>query len=76
MELYKKLNPKNIFKIVMIVFSVCVLFITIGVLLNSSVNLKYEAASVEDVAYVHLCSKILIVYVVLVIVFLISSFKK
>jgi hypothetical protein len=76
MEIYKNLNFKSIFKIIMILFSIFIFFITVGIVLNSSVNLKYEMASVEDIAYVCLYSKILLVYVVLVIVFLIFSFKK
>ena len=76
MELYKKLGFKNIFRIIMIAFSIYILFIATGICLNSAVNLKYETASIEDIAYVYLYSKVLIIYIILVLVMLVFLLRK
>jgi hypothetical protein len=48
----------------------------LGIYLNSSVGLKYEAVSKEDIEYIVLYSKVLIIYIILIIVMLFYSFKK
>ena len=70
------LNKSNLrigyfISIVMIIFSFYLLYILVGIFLNANVNLKYTAVSIEDIKYIILYSKILIIYVVFVIIFLV-----
>jgi hypothetical protein len=60
----------------MIAFSLYMLLTMLGIYLNSSVGLKYEAVSKEDIEYIVLYSKVLIIYIILIIVMLFYSFKK
>jgi len=66
----------NIFRWLMIAFSGFILYIVFGIYMNSSVSLTYESASVADIQYVNSYSKVIILYTVLMIVFLITSFKR
>jgi len=66
----------NIFRWLMIAFSGFILYIVFGIYMNSSVCLTYESASVADIQYVNSYSKVIILYTVLMIVFLITSFKR
>ena len=67
MDAPKKLKFKNIYGIILIAFSIYMLYAAIGILLNSGINLKYDATSLEDVMYVHFYAKLLIAYIVFVI---------
>ena len=74
-----KFLMKNFFKAfkwIMIIFSVFILYVMYGIYMNSSVCLTYESASLKDIEYVNLYSKVVIAYLVLVIVFIIISLKK
>ncbi len=68
------------FLIFIILFSIYLLYVLIGIYLNGMVNLTYEVYSLEDLKYVVSYSKILIIYVILVIAILIynliSYFRK
>jgi len=64
------------FKWFMILFSGYVLYIMLGILLNSSVCLTYEAASMSDIQYVNAFSKVIIIYILCVLVFLFVSSKQ
>ena len=67
----------RIFKWFMILFSGYVLYIMLGILLNSSVCLTYESASINDIQYVNTISKVIILYILCVLVFLfVSSSRK
>jgi hypothetical protein len=72
----KWFNFRNIFRVIMIAFSLYMLFTIFGIYLNSSVGLKYEAVSKEDIEYVVLYSRVLLVYIILVIGMLFYSFKR
>ena len=64
------------FKWFMVIFSGYVLYIMFGILLNSSVCLTYEAASVSDIQYVNTFSKVIMLYILCVLVFLFTSSKQ
>lgn len=76
MDIRKKLTFRNIYTVILMAFSVYMLYAAIGVLLNSGVNLKYAATSIEDVRYVHFFAKLLILYIILVISALFVFTKK
>ena len=68
----KKFPFKKLFKIGMIVFSVYLLYILAGIYLNASLGLKYGIGT-TDIEYGILYSKVLMVYIILVIVILITN---
>lgn len=70
------MNYYKIFKWMMALFSGYVLYIMFGILLNSSVCLTYEAASISDIQYVNNFSKVFILYILCVLVFLFVSNKQ
>lgn len=72
----RKLLIKRISKIAMIVISLYLLYILVGIYLNSTVGLKYESVSAEDIKYGMLYTKILMIYIITVTIMLICSFKK
>jgi hypothetical protein len=67
---------RNILIILLIMFSLYMLFTMFGIFLNGTVGLKYEVVSKEDIEYVVLCSKVLMVYIIFVIGVLLFSFKR
>jgi hypothetical protein len=68
----KKLIRK-IFVLLLTCFSLYLLYILTSILLNSAVSLKYEAVSIEDIEYCILYTKVLILYILLVLFVLIGS---
>jgi hypothetical protein len=60
----------------MIAYSGFILYIMVGIYINSSVCLTYESASIADIQYVNLYSKIIIVYLILMIAFLVISIRR
>jgi hypothetical protein len=71
-----RINYKNIIKIVMIASTLFLLYVFVGIFLNSSVSIKFNSVSKEDIEYVSAYSKITIVYLFLILVLLLASFKK
>jgi|GEM_PF-4136696 hypothetical protein len=69
-------NYFNIFRWTMIVFSVYVLYVVFGMYMNSSVCLTYESASVADIENVNMYSKIVLVYIIFMIVFLVVGLRR
>ena len=69
-------NYFSIFKWIMVIFSGFILYVMFGIYMNSSVCLTYESASVSDIQYVNLYSKVMILYIVLMVVLLLISFKR
>ena len=69
-------NYFSIFKWIMVIFSGFILYVMFGIYMNSSVCLTYESASLSDIQYVNLYSKVMILYTVLMIVLLLISFKR
>jgi len=69
-------NYFSIFKLIMVIFSGFILYVMFGIYMNSSVCLTYESASLSDIQYVNLYSKVMILYTVLMIVLLLISFKR
>ena len=60
----------------MITVSVYLLYALVGIYLNGSVGLTYEAVSMEDIEYGMLYTKIVMIYIVIVTIMLIGSLKK
>ncbi len=60
----------------MIFFSLYLLYATFGIFINAGINLQYEVYSTKDIAYIFFYSKVLMVYIVLVLIGLIFSFRK
>jgi hypothetical protein len=71
-----KLRIKKAFATIMILFSLYMLYILISIFLNANVSLTYTSVSLEDIKYIILYSKILIIYIIVVIVILFRSFFK
>lgn len=66
----------RIFKWIMLLFSGYVLYVMFGIWLNSSVCLTYESASIADIQYVNTVSKVIILYILGVFVFLFISLNR
>ena len=74
-----KYNIIKIWGIIIIVLSIYVLYVTFGILLNSSLNITYSAVSVSDVEYIYKMSMFFIGYVFLVIftvIIFLRAYKK
>jgi len=69
-------NYYNVFRWAMIAFSVCVLYVVYGIYMNNSVCLTYGSASIADIEYVNMYSKIILVYIILMIVFLVVGLRR
>lgn len=67
-----KKNDKKVLLLLLICFSLYLLYVLSGILLNSAVSLKYEAVSIADIEYCILHAKILIIYILLVLFVLIG----
>lgn len=68
----KKKMIKKVLLLLLICFSLYLLYVLSGILLNSAVSLKYEAVSIADIEYCILHAKILIIYILLVLFVLIG----
>jgi hypothetical protein len=64
-----KKNLFKIFNVFVLLLSLYLLYITFGILINSSVSITYETASLEDIKYVHSYSKLFILYIILVLIY-------
>ena len=66
----------NLFRILLIAFSLYLLYILLGFYINGMVNLKYDTVSVSDIEYCIKYSKILIIYTIIVVIYIFCAFKK
>ena len=57
-----------------VLFSLYVLYLSIGVVLNGEVNLKYNAMSVDDINHIINYAWLIIVYVITVLLLLLLPF--
>jgi len=78
MKILRKENItiRSVYKILMILFSLYLLYVTFGIFLNSGINVQYEVYSTKDVAYIFFYSKVFMGYISLVLIGLIFSFRK
>lgn len=72
----RKAQITLIFILLLIAISLYLLYVLIGIYLNSLVALKYATASMDDVEYISLYSKVLIGYVILVLIVMIALLRK
>jgi hypothetical protein len=71
----RKFNWYTCFKVLLLVFSGYLLWAIFGIYINGQVNLKYDAISMSDVEHCVKYAKIVLVYIVLMIIFLILTLK-
>lgn len=64
----------KIVKLFVIIFSLYVLYLSISVVLNGAVSLKYNAMSMEDINYVIHYALLVIVYEITVLLILLLPF--
>ena len=64
----------KIIRVFIIVFSLFVLWLTVSVFINSKVCLTYEAASEEDITNVIFYSKVIFIYALSIVIFLVTTF--
>ena len=72
----KNITIRSVYKILMLLFSLYLLYATFGIFLNSGINVQYEVYSIKDVAYIFFYSKVFMGYITLVLIGLIFSFRK
>ena len=63
-----KLFSIKLLAILTLIISIIIFYFTIGIALNSAVDLKYNAVSENDIKYIRNCSYILLIYLLLVII--------
>jgi len=66
---------KKIFVIIMITISIYLLFVIFGIYLNGNIAYTYGAVSLDDIEYVIVYSKLLLIYISLIIIVLLYLFK-
>ncbi len=64
---------KVILRLLLIFFSLFLLYIISGIYLNGMINITYEVVSIEDLKYVVTYSKVFIIYLVLMTSIMIYS---
>ncbi len=68
MKLYLK-----VINIVALIFTLWIIYLGFGILLNSALDMKYEAASISDIKYIYNFSIILIFYSISILIILILN---
>ena len=71
----RNINFRNVFRFLMILFSLYNFYIIVGIYLNVMVNQKYDTVSESDIAYVFSFSKLFMIYIVLMLISLFFNFS-